>query len=397
MRHLLVTQDFAPDLGGMARRHVELCRHFPGGMDVSTVAVPAAAGADAAERYAVYRQPFAFREAKVITRQLRWAAWLVAHVRSAGPLVLHCGNVRPAGYAVWIAHRRTGAPYLLYVNGQDLLLERRKARGALKRVAAAAIFGRAAGVVANSAWTAGLARDVMREVGVRRVPPVAAIDLGTDPAQFRPSRDGGALRRRLALGDGRLLVTVARLVRHKGQDVAIRAVALLRATHPGLRYLVVGAGPDEARLRALAAELGVADAVLFAGPLPDAEVAEAYATADVYVGLSREEEPISVEGFGISFVEAAASGTPAVAGDSGGVRSAVRHGETGFVVPAEDAAAAARAIATLLDDAALRSRMGRRARELVETHYNWERVARETAEFTRQVLARGARPATREP
>jgi glycosyltransferase involved in cell wall biosynthesis len=75
------------------------------------------------------------------------------------------------------------------------------------------------------------------------------------------------------------------------------------------------------------------------------------------------------------------------------VRSAVRHGETGLVVPAEDAAAAAHAIGQLLDDAALRARMGHRARSLVETHYNWERVAEETAAFTRSVVARPARPA----
>jgi phosphatidylinositol alpha-1,6-mannosyltransferase len=381
----------------MARRHVELCRRWPGGMRVSTVAAPGAAAFDAGEPYPIDRQPFPFARAKLITSQLRWARWLTAHVRAHGTAVLHCGNVRPAGYAVWLAHRRTGAPYLVYVNGLDLLGERRKAGSALKRRVAAAIFERSAGVVANSAWTAALAREVMREVGVRRPPPVAAIDLGTDPGQFSPARDSGALRRRLGLGDRPLLVTVARLVRHKGQDSAIRALALI-GDGAGARahYAVVGTGPAEPALRALAAELGVADRVHFTGPLPDADVAEAYAAADVYVGLSRQEGLASVEGFGISFVEAAASGTPAVAGDSGGVRSAVRDGETGFVVPAEDPAAAGAAIRRLLDDDALRARMGRRARSLVETHYNWDRVARETAEFTRLVLAGAAPPATRE-
>lgn len=392
-RHLLVTQDYAPDLGGMARRHVELCRRYPPGMEVSTVAAPGAAPFDAAEPYAVHRQPFAFAGAKVITNQLRWGQWLVRYARRA-PVVLHCGNVRPAGYAVWMAHRRTGAPYLVYVNGLDLLIERRKARSAIKRRTAAAILGAAAGVVANSRWTADVAAEVMREVGVRHPPPVAAIDLGTDPAQFTPARDTGTLRRRLGLGDAPVLLTVARLVPHKGHDVAIEALARLGGGSDA-RYLVVGAGPDEARLRALAAARGLAGRVVLTGALPDAEVAEAYATADVYVGLSRLDGPTSVEGFGISFVEAAASGTPSVAGDSGGVRSAVRDGETGFVVPPLDPDAAAAALRRLLDDAALRAAMGARGRRLVETHYNWERVARETADFARRAVAGRARPATR--
>jgi phosphatidylinositol alpha-1,6-mannosyltransferase len=382
----------------MARRHVELCRRFPDGMSVSTVAAADAAAFDAAERYSIHRQPFPFARAKLITNQLRWAGWLVRQLRATGPTVLHCGNVRPVGYAVWLAHQRTGTPYLLYVNGLDLLVERRKARGAVKRRVAAAIFGRAAGVVANSAYTAELARAVRHEVGVEAPPPVAAIDLGTDPLQFSPARDSGALRRRLGIETVPLLVTVARLVPHKGQDTAIRALAELAGGAAGApHYLVVGTGPDEARLRALVAELGVASRVTFAGALADAEVAEAYAAADLYVGLSREEGPTSVEGFGISFVEAAASGTPAVAGDSGGVRSAVRDGETGLVVPPTDAHAAAQAIAALLGDDARRARMAARARALVETHYNWDRVARETAAFTRRALDGAAHSDPRHP
>ena len=179
-------------------------------------------------------------------------------------------------------------------------------------------------------------------------------------------------------------MTVARLVPHKGQDIAIEALAKL----PGdVRYLIIGEGPDAPRLRALAASLGVADRVTLAGALDDAEIAEAYAAASVYVGLSRRDGDVSVEGFGISFVEAGASGTPSVAGDSGGVRAAVRDGETGIIVPPSDPGAAAEAIRALLDDAARRAAMGAAARRAVEGHYNWDRVARETAAFVASVTA----------
>jgi len=391
-RHVFVTQDYGPDLGGIARRHVELCRRLApaGGVLVSTVAQPrdpvAAATFDRGESYPIEREPFDQRDAKRLVSQLRWARALGARAWPSGT-VLHCGNIRPAGYPVWAIARRTRVPYLVYVYGMDLLKEARKfagPAGALKRFTARQLFAGAAGVVAISEWSAALVADVMAAAGVRQPPPVAAIDLGTDPAYFRPDRDTGALRARLGLGDAPLLLTVARLVPHKGQDIAIEALASLPSA---VRYLIIGAGPDEARLRALALSLGVADRVTIAGALSDAEIAEAYATATVYVGLSRRDGAVSVEGFGLSFVEAAASGTASVAGDSGGVRAAVRDGETGLIVPPTDVAAAAGAIRRLLDDDALRQRMGAAARAAVVAHYNWDRVARETLAFVDRVAS----------
>ena len=164
-------------------------------------------------------------------------------------------------------------------------------------------------------------------------------------------------------------------------------IAALAPDFPALHYLVVGGGRDRARLEALARSFGLGDRVVFAGMLNDDEIAEAYATATVYVGPSRLDRGINVEGFGISFIEAAASGTPSVAGDSGGVRSAVRDGETGFVVPPEDIGAIASAIRILLTDDERRTAMGRAARASVEEHYNWARVARETRAFAEQVAA----------
>ena len=392
MRHLFVTQDFLPDRGGMARRHFELARHWPGhAMAVSTVAHPRGEAIDYNEDVDVSRQRFDFAHAKLITNQLRWARWLTGHRGEYD--VLHCGNVRPVGYAVWWAAKRTGAPYLVYVNGGDVLREREKTRGLLKRAAAKRIFGDAAGIVANSAWTARVTREVIHAVGVAAPPPIAEIDLGTDPSHFRPDRDSGALRARFALGDAPVILTVARLVPHKGQDVGIRALAALAPEHPSLRYLLVGEGHDEPRLRALAASLGVADRTIFAGVLSDDEIAEAYATATVYLGASRLDRGVNVEGFGISFIEAGASGTPSVAGDSGGVRSAVRDGETGIVVPPEDVGSVAAALRALLGDAARRESMGRAARAAVESHYNWDRVARETRDFAERVV--GEREARR--
>jgi len=394
VRHLFVTQDYGPDLGGMARRHVELCRRFGDDdttMSVSTVASRGADAFDRHESYSIYRQPFPFERANRFSNQLRWARWLTSR-RSPQFDVLHCGNIRPVGYAVRWAHRKQRTPYLVYVNGGDLLRERRKAeRSAVKRQTAQWIFGQAAGIVATSKWVADLSAEVMSQVGVEKPPPVAALDLGTDPVHFNPSRDTGALRRRWGVGDAPLILTVARLVPHKGQDMGIRALASLTRDFPNLRYIMVGEGHDELRLRALARELGVTDKVGFVGPMRDDELPEAYATSTIYLGASRVDKEINVEGFGISFLEAGASGVPSVAGDSGGVRSAVRDGETGIVVPPTDADAISDALRSLLLNPERRKQMGHAARLAVETHYNWDRVARDTREFTYRVVGARAR------
>lgn len=370
----------------MARRYLELCRRI-GDVGVSTVAHPDAARIDAAESFPVLRQPFPFVRAKLFTNQLRWARSLRAVVARRDVRVLHCGNLRPVGLPALLASRRTRTPYVLYVNGLDLLVERSKAaRGAASRWQSRRVFGGARGIVGTSAWTGALAAEVMQEIGVRTPPPIACIDLGTDPAHFHPARDTGALRRRWGIGDRPMLLTIARLVRHKGQDTAIRALALLADRAPDARYVVVGQGDDADRLRALAAELHVADRVVFAGALTDDEIAEAYATATLYVGLSRLAGTFEAEGFGISFLEAAASGTPSIAGRSGGVPSAVRDGETGLLVDPTAPDAAASAIAALLADAPRRLAMGATARRLAETHYNWDRVARETMAFVERVV-----------
>lgn len=386
MRHLFITQDYTPDLGGMARRHVELCRRFPADTLVSTVRAAGMDVEDAAEPVAVHRQPFTFRQAGRFVNQVRWARWL--RPQAAEFDMVHCGNIRPCGYAAWWAWQQAKVPYLVYVNGGDLLRERQKSTRGLKRVTARRILGDAAGIVANSAWTGELSRDVMRELGVSPLPPIADFPLGTDPTVFGPGHATGAVRARLGLGTDPYLLTVARLVPHKGQDIALRALARLAAGLPALRYVIVGEGPDEQRLRDLARELGIASRVVFAGPLRDDELPAVYAGAALYVGLSRLLPPINVEGFGLSFVEAAASGVPSVAGDSGGVRSAVLDAETGLVVPPEADDRVAEAIRLLMADEPLRRRLGANAREAALVRFNWDRVVRDTLEFAAHCAAR---------
>jgi len=385
VRHIFVTQDYGPDRGGMARRHVELVRRFANEserMEVSTVRIDGDTEFDRGERYRINRQPFQFREANRFINQVQWASWLTQYSRSQID-VIHCGNIRPAGYAVGWTRMRLSIPYIVYVNGGDLLRERQKAeKSGLKRRTSREILGTASGIAATSQWVADLASDVMREAGVTNPPPVAALALGTDPETFSASRDTGGLRSKWRAGDAPIILTVARLVPHKGQDVVVRALPELAKEFPDVKYVVVGEGHDETRLREISIELGVEDRVIFAGALSEDDLPEAYATATIYAGPSRVDNEINVEGFGISFLEASSSGLPVVAGDSGGVRSAVRDGETGVVLPPRDVDAWVATLGDLLRNDARRKLLGDAGRKAVENHYNWDRVARDTREFT---------------
>ncbi|MFD6419651.1 glycosyltransferase family 4 protein [Streptomyces sp. NPDC060194] len=205
---------------------------------------------------------------------------------------------------------------------------------------------------------------------------------GVDEKTFHPGSGGDAVRARLGLTERPVVVCVSRLVPRKGQDTLIRAMpAILRAV-PDAVLLVVGGGPYESDLRALAASTGVADSVRFTGSVPWAELPAHYGAGDVFAMPCRTRRGgLDVEGLGIVYLEASATGLPVVAGDSGGAPDAVLDGETGWVVPGADSAAAAERVTALLLDPALRARMGERGREWVEGKWRWDLLAHKLREL----------------
>lgn len=291
------------------------------------------------------------------------------------PGFIWCAELKPAGYpARWLASRGH-VPYGVIVHGTELLLIQEKIRRSeLKRGTAVSIIGNAAVIVANSNWTANLALDVLTALDL--VVPVETVPLGTTPSHFRPDIDTRAVRAKYGLNGGPWILTVARLEWHKGIDVVMKAMATVRAVHPTAGYVVVGTGERRPQFEQLQRDLGLADAVRFLGPVSDAELPAIYNAADLYVGASRRVE-LLVEGFGISLVEAAASGLAVVGGRSGGVPDAVQNGDTGVLVDSDDPAAVAAGINELLSDPERRKQLGAAGRKAVETYYNWDRVAME--------------------
>lgn len=209
-------------------------------------------------------------------------------------------------------------------------------------------------------------------------PRPTVVPFGVDVDLFRPVPSKPSAGRPLVVG------TVKTLAHKYGIDLLLRAFAQLE---PGqhVQLHVVGGGPQEAELRTLAGSLGVADRVRFIPRVPHDRVPAVLNDLDVFVALSR----LDSESFGVAVIEASACGLPVVVADVGGLPEVVAHGDTGLVVPREDPAAAAGAIHQLLADAALRERMGRAGRALVQQRYVWADCVQRMCSVLEQASRRG--------
>ncbi|MZE80190.1 glycosyltransferase family 4 protein [Streptomyces xinghaiensis] len=199
---------------------------------------------------------------------------------------------------------------------------------------------------------------------------------GVDEKTFHPGSGGEEIRARLGLTRRPVVVCVSRLVPRKGQDTLIRAMPAILAAVPDTVLLIVGGGPYRKDLAKLADGCGVADSVLFTGSVPWEELPAHYGAGDVFAMPCRTRRGgLDVEGLGIVYLEASATGLPVVAGDSGGAPDAVLDGETGWVVRGESVPDAAERIVTLLRDPALRRRMGERGRAWIEERWRRDLLA----------------------
>ncbi|MEV6111820.1 glycosyltransferase family 4 protein [Streptomyces sp. NPDC052109] len=199
---------------------------------------------------------------------------------------------------------------------------------------------------------------------------------GVDEKTFHPGSGGEEVRARLGLTDRPVVVCVSRLVPRKGQDTLIQAMPRILAAEPDTVLLIVGGGPYERDLRRMAAETGVGGSVRFTGAVPWSELPAHYGAGDVFAMPCRTRRGgLDVEGLGIVYLEASATGLPVVGGDSGGAPDAVLDGETGWVVRGGSPEEAADRIVPLLGDPELRRRMGERGRQWVEERWRWDLLA----------------------
>ncbi len=362
MKHLLVTNDFPPKIGGIQSLLWEWWRRLPSDrFAVLTSPYAGAAEFDAAQPFRVERvaepvllpHPIMVRRVNDLAR--RFGAELVV-LDPAVPL----GLIGPS----------LALPYDVVLHGAEVTVPGRMPGS---KQALAYVLRNARHVIAAGSYPAAEA-----ERAAGRALPTTIVPPGVDVERFRPltapERDESRRRFELPI-DGRVVLGVSRLVPRKGFDNAIRAVARLAPTHPDVVLAIAGGGRDEQRLRRLAADVGAP--VRFLGRVPNDDLPRLYGCADVFTMLCRNRwGGLEQEGFGIVFVEAAACGVPQVAGDSGGAAEAVADGETGLVVrDPDDVSEAVAALSHLLDDDAERQRMGKAARRRAEVEFSYEVLA----------------------
>lgn len=250
-------------------------------------------------------------------------------------------------------------PFVVLTHGGELRSPR------IRRVASM-VFPKAARVICNSRFTRSeaiaLGADPLR---TEVIPPGAPAPIAVDPETL------DALRAQIG---GPFLLCVARLVPHKGQDALIEVLTHLE-DH---RVVLIGSGPHESRLRALAQAKGVADRVVFAGRVDDSALPAYYGAASAFVLLSRAVsvgESAGVEGAGISILEAMSMGCPVIAGATGGIPETVVDGSTGVLVDPTDVRAVAQRITRLLNDPGLREHVTAEALRLVQGERSWTRFS----------------------
>jgi glycosyltransferase involved in cell wall biosynthesis len=199
------------------------------------------------------------------------------------------------------------------------------------------------------------------------------VPYGVDTDRFRPlPGQRSALRSRLGLDPERPLVVAAgRLVRKKGFEYLIDAMAALDAAH----LAIAGDGDLAAELRDRAASAGVTDRVHFLGDVSQDDVGAWFGAADVVAIPSVRDDSGNVDGLPNTALEALASGTAVVSTAAGGLGSVVRDNETGAIVPERDPAALAGTIGGLLRDPGRRTRLGAAGRAVVAERFGWHGTA----------------------
>ncbi len=335
---LLVTNDYPPRHGGVARYYSGLVQELGNEAAVLTN-VSGAAGPG------------------IVCRSLTWRLWphwlpllwrVPLVIRQSKAELVAAGELLPTGTALWLLHRLKGQKYWVFLHGFDVGLA---GRTWWKRWLTRHILSSAHRVITNSSFSRGLAiaggAIEERTVVVRpALPPLP------------PPADSGVLRQRYSLGTAQILLSVARLVRRKGIDDVMAVLTELCQTNPGIKYVVVGDGPERGNLEKLASTLKLP--VVFVGTVDDVELATWYELCDVFV-LTPKQDKVDVEGFGIVYLEAQSMGKPVIASSVGGVPEAVGNG--GILV--SNAMELLAALRKLLTEAETRIRLGNLGRNQI--------------------------------
>ena len=361
MRHLLVTNDYPPKVGGIQSYLWEIYRRLPQDkVVVYTTPHPDSESFDQQQTHKIIRsKQRVLLPTKQVANQIRSVA------KDEDIDFIMYDPAVPIG----MLGPKIRIPYGVILHGAEVTIP---GRVPIARALIANVLQNAKLVV-----TAG---DYSTKEAIRAAKqdlPICVIPPGVDIDRFKPldEQTRSTARGRFNFrDDDEVILTLSRLVPRKGMDVLISATSELAKTRPRVHLLIAGTGRDLRRLKALAQSTNAP--VTFLGYVPDDEVSELYGIADVFGMICRVRwGGLEQEGFGIVFLEAAACGVPQIAGRSGGADEAVLEGETGFVVDSPtDSTAVKQALEQLLVDSETRKEMGRNSRARAEKEFSYDNL-----------------------
>jgi glycosyltransferase involved in cell wall biosynthesis len=384
MKCLFINPDFPPPfVGGTVVYYYYIHQTFRRDeLVVMTAQAPGDAQFDAALQYKVVRTGCMQWTNVVVPRWRKfinlWGQFWLAYrlIRDEGINVIHIGQMYPNMFTGRLLSLLTGCPCVVTVHGEELM--RIGSAGWLFRLSVLRALCRAVRVFTISRFT----QMALIDQGVRP-DRIVLLPGRMDPLKCdRTNICEPACAQQLK--GKRMLLTVGRLTLRKGQDMVLKAMVNL-TEHPNLHYVIVGQGEEEARLRQMAADLGLCGRVTLVTNASGAEVSWFYKNCEIFLTPNRTLANGDTEGFGIVFLEAGFWEKPVIGGNAGGVPDAVEDGVTGILVDGFDPAALERAIRRLLDNPDLAREMGRNGmRKSLEC--TWENRSVELRENLKAVV-----------
>jgi phosphatidyl-myo-inositol dimannoside synthase len=327
---LIPAYDFKPLLGGVANYGHELAVQFSKRARVRVVSrkLPGMEEFDQNLPYKITR--IRTPQSALLSFPL-FAGTLRRLIRLQPPDAIFCPMWFPEGAACRWALRKAPIPYFVAAHGTEVFENftgiKNSLRTLLVRKLERKVFDQAEKIFPVSHYT----RKAVLEQAPGNENKIITVNNGVNYETFKRTALTSDFQAKYKPHGERILLTVTRLHPYKGVDRMLESLPEISRSVPGVKYVVVGVGPDLPRLQELAARLGLEAQVSFLGRLALSEIVELYSLADLFVLLSREEPP-DVEGFGLVFLEAAACGLPSVGGRSGGIPEAVDEGRSGWLV-----------------------------------------------------------------
>jgi phosphatidylinositol alpha-1,6-mannosyltransferase len=367
---LVLTENFPPISGVSGRWFWELYSRLPKEQYLSLADdVQGAAEFDNTHQLNILRMPLkssewgfkSFSGMKFYWRLFRQIRNIIKQQRVTH---IHCGQVIHEGVTAWILKLITGTPYLCYVHGEDV---ETAATSGEHNLMVKQVCKHAEILICNSHNSANIIKRLNYAGDVK----IHVLHPGVNASLFVPAAVDNAFKQHMAWQGRKVIITVGRLQERKGQDMMIRATALLKYQFPEILYAVIGRGECLESLQALASELGLNDHVQFLTDVSDAQMIQCYQQSDIFI-LPNRTIGNDIEGFGMVLVEAQAFGKPVIAGDSGGTKETMRLNESGYVIDCTDPIMISKTVAKLLANPTRCTAMSKVGRQHVEAELDWQ-------------------------